>query len=181
MKTDKRIEDYLHLYLGCEVIGKPYAGLPFTEKQHFTVRGVLTGVSKGCVTCHFVDINGVKWDQETRLVFQDVQPILRPLNSMTEEERAALWSVVFNGAHWRKFTGSTRWIPEQSLSSDPRWVLMQGVERLAIEMNGTVWADSDLHSYKHNQHEVTRWLLSKGFDLFSLIPSGLAIDKTTLK
>lgn len=32
-----------------------------------------------------------------------------------------------------------------------------------------------------NTHESTRYLLSKHFDLFGLIESGLAIDKTTLK
>jgi hypothetical protein len=29
--------------------------------------------------------------------------------------------------------------------------------------------------------EYHRWMLSKGFDIFNLIPEGLAIDKTTLK
>lgn len=32
----------------------------------------------------------------------------------------------------------------------------------------------------HGECERTRYLLSKGFDLFGLIESGLAIDKTTL-
>lgn len=32
----------------------------------------------------------------------------------------------------------------------------------------------------HNSHEMTRYLLSKGFDLFGLCESGLAINSTTL-
>lgn len=32
-----------------------------------------------------------------------------------------------------------------------------------------------------NWADRTRYLLSRGFDLFNLIPEGLAIDKTTLK
>jgi hypothetical protein len=161
MKTDKRIEDYLHLYLGCEVIGKPYAGLPFTEKQHFTVRGVLTGVSKRCVTCHFVDINGVKWDQETRLVFQDVKPILRPLNSMTEEEAVDIYNILY--PHVGDYQS-----PNKKVFIVNQYCFGKGIYE---------------ENYQSLRDALPYFpiLLSKGFDLFDLVPSGLAIDKTTLK
>lgn len=43
--------------------------------------------------------------------------------------------------------------------------------------NGTAVANEPLY----NQHQATIYLLSKSFDLFNLIPEGLAIDKTTLE
>jgi hypothetical protein len=40
--------------------------------------------------------------------------------------------------------------------------------------------ENNLHYVKKLEEafELTRYLLSKGFDLFNLIPEGLAIDKT---
>lgn len=106
----------------------------------------------------------------------EIKPILRPLPDITEEERKDIWKIIFK----REFssTGQTIWFKEESLTAEPRWVLMSGVERIGIEMNGDVWADSDLHKYKFNPHEITHYLLSKHFDIFNLIPEGLAIDKT---
>lgn len=37
------------------------------------------------------------------------------------------------------------------------------------------------NSFMRYSAELTKWLLSKHFDLFGLIEAGLAIDKTTLK
>jgi hypothetical protein len=39
---------------------------------------------------------------------------------------------------------------------------------------------SDYQTIFEKQAEITRWLLSKHFDLFQLIEAGLAIDKTKL-
>lgn len=87
-----------------------------------------------------------------------------------------MWLLVFK----RNFVGNNiRFIKERTTLLEPRWVLSSGVERLGIQMNGEVWYDSDLQTYKFNQHLVTLLLLSKGFDLFGLIEAGLAIDKTT--
>jgi len=76
------------------------------------------------------------------------------------------------------FTGNVAFINEKNVHQVPRRVLTQGVERLGIESDGTIWADCDLHPWRHNQHSVTLFLLSKGFDLFDLIESGEAIDAT---
>lgn len=170
----KRIEDYLHLYIGCEV--------KLNDKVAEASKVVLSGIYRGidqrgyspaAPRCQLFTHPGfnIIWVE-----IDEFKPILRRLSSMTEEERAELWSLVFGNEH-RKFTGRTTWFEKPSLSSDPRWVLLQGVERLGIEMNGHVWADSDLHLFKHNQHEVTRWLLSKGFDLFGLHEAGLCLYK----
>lgn len=153
MKKD--IKDYLHLYLGQPCIVTDSDG----NDHEYTID-----------------------DKALFYLSGIVQPVLRPLSDMKEGERAALWDFIFKDRRY-PFNGRTVWYQERTTSSEPRWVLMQGVERLGIEMNGTVWADSDLNNYKHNQHEVTRWFLSKGFDLYGLIEAGLAIDWTiyTLK
>jgi hypothetical protein len=190
MDSVKDIKDFIHLYLGQQVR---------VRKKNDSDREYLVGriceVTRASnhgdwVKVWFDDdlptVTDSTWHQSTSnchfffMNEDEIQIILRRLSSMTEEERSELWSLVF-GTKRSKFRGNTVWFPEETISSDPRWVLMQGVERFGIEMNGTVWADSDLHAFKHNQHEVTRYLLSKGFDLFGLIESGLAIDKETIK
>lgn len=65
---EKKIEDYLHLYLGCEV-----------ETEKFTA--TLLGVE--------LPINAIVYRKETGThVFRlgGIKPLLRPLSSMTEEE-----------------------------------------------------------------------------------------------
>lgn len=111
---------------------------------------------------------------------KDFKLKLRPLSSMTEEERKNLWAVVFSrmNERGRDFNGMTRWIPEKTQLQEPRWVMSQGCERLGIQMNGEVWADCDLHNWKHNPHEVTLFLLKHHFDLFGLLDSGEVIDAT---
>lgn len=143
---EKKIEDYLHLYLGCWLEGGVVKLTPERLQQ------ILDGE-------------------------RDNKPILRPLSSMIEEEMKWLWRFMFN----RDFKGRVIFRDDKTTTSEPRWIMMSGVERLGIEMNGTVWADSDLSNWKHNQHEITRYLISKSFDIFNLIPEGLAIDATTLK
>jgi hypothetical protein len=176
MKTE--IKDVLHLYLGCQCqkMGQE------DDKQLFK----LTGIS-------YDDTQNIWWayfagEEDCYAHIDDVFPILRKLSDMTEEERKELWRLVFsmgNGKtfndRFKDFTGRVQFIDETTYYQVPRYIMMQGVERLAIESDGTVWADCDLHNWRHNQHEVTRWLLSKSFDLFGLIEQGLAIDKATLK
>lgn len=109
------------------------------------------------------------------------KPILRPLSDITKDELSTLWSVVFtrefNGVihkHKANDTGRGSYAAE-------RYVMSSGVERLGVEFDGNIWADSDLSVWRHNKHKITAYLLSKHFDLFGLIESGESIDKTTLK
>lgn len=157
----KDIKDYLHLYL-------PFEFTWVTDAVPF---------HKGEIGIMVAD-NLKYWDEHKRI-------LLRPLSDMTEVERKELWQLVFSQGHGKNFserakdfTGSLRFIDEKTYYNVPRYIMMQGVERLGIESDGNIWADCDLHNWRHNQHETTRWLLSKGFDLFGLIEAGLAIDKT---
>jgi hypothetical protein len=102
--------------------------------------------------------------------------ILRPLESMTEEEKHDIWELCHN----RKFpdSGTITFypaLPGDKRSSD-RWCLWSGVDRVGIEIqDGYVWADCDLKYVRINSHEVTAYLLKKGFDLFDLHAAGLAV------
>lgn len=162
MKTE--FKEVAHLYLGCEV--KENSGL---ERTLF-LKKVTNGNPSNIVE---VGVALVSWN----MYFTEIKPILRPLSGMTEGERKDLWFIVFN----RAFSGKELFFndnPERK--SKARWVLMSGVERLGVETGGHVWADSDLQTWAHNQHDITRYLISKHFDLFNLIESGQAIDRSTL-
>lgn len=147
---DKKITDYLHLYLGCEVEWWNGSGVYVLDPYY---------------------LSEIAEDD----LWEKTKPILRPLSDMTEEEMKELWKIVFN----RTFPPSGR--IESSYLQDkrnPRWILMSGVERLGIQLNGDIWADSDLHNWPMNPHLNTLYMLKKHFDLFGLIEAGLAIDKT---
>lgn len=127
---EKRIQDYLQLYLGCEAM---YGGYGDPERKI-----MILGVSlKDGVQFQFSD-NGV--------IDTDPYPgwmsklILRPLSSMTKEEEVEIVKLAYDCENGRPNL------------------------KLAIASAG--------------YPEVFRYLLSKHFDLFNLIPDGLAIDKT---
>lgn len=73
METSKKIEDYLHLYLGCELLSKS------TGEVVATLLGVVGNEA------HF-KVSGVKYSARC----DNYKPILRPLSDMTEEERSEL-------------------------------------------------------------------------------------------
>lgn len=175
---DRKIEDYLPLYLGCEVFG--------TYDDASGSKGYLTGVTNGGIECEiqFILEDGINVEEEPQFnEAKEVKLAIRKVSEMKLEEMKELWKVVFNREFGRN--GEVGFYDSLAKESKPndisRWVLWSGVERLGIQFDGKIWADSDLGKWDYNQHEVTRWLLSKHFDLFGLIPAGLAIDATTLK
>lgn len=108
-------------------------------------------------------------------IHHGIKPILRPLSDMAKGEMKQLYHIVFG----KEFRGNN--ITHRDVGNkQERWVLWSGVERLFIYKNGDIGADSDLQYYPVHQATVTRWMLSKNFDLFGLIESGQAIDATTL-
>jgi hypothetical protein len=183
----------LALYLGCEGIVDITPNLPGTKGINFHIDKV---------PCKLIGAN-INVDNSIRVIYPEplkyeslyfegtskhyedsvwpfqFKPILRRIEDMTDEEKKDVYALIFK----KPFpdSGQIVWRADKTISSEPRWILMTGVDRVGIQMDGTVWADCDLHIYKHNQHEITTYLLSKHFDLFSWIESGNAIDKTTLK
>ena len=133
---EKKIEDYLHYYIGCFAI---YAG--HGKEEIITITGINTATENYSPKIYFdfyehdgSDSDGIYWLKKL---------ILRPLSSMTEDEFNELEKqigfsddTIFDENTWRYFDGTL--LPEQF-----------------------------------------HYLLSKGFDLFGLIESGLAIDAIT--
>lgn len=113
-------------------------------------------------------------------------PILRPASSITEDERKELWRLVFSQGEGRRypnmqnFRGRSFRIEETERKSKPRWIMMQGVERLAIEDDGHVWADCDLNYWRFCHAPIVEYLTRIGIDLFGLIDSGEALDAKTV-
>lgn len=77
----KELKDYLHLYLGCEIIG--------TYRDASGSKGYLTGITNGGCDCEiqFILEDGINVEEEPYINdIAQVKPILRPLSDMTEDE-----------------------------------------------------------------------------------------------
>ena len=137
---------------------------------------------KGCVMQHSGDQLETTYPILTGWLLdrlnENFKPVLLKILDITDAERKEIYKLAFKRDSPE--SGTTVFREDRTLQSEPRWVLSTGVDRLGIETNGTVWVDCDLHPYKHNQHEITLFLLKRGFDLFGLIESGQAVDATTL-
>lgn len=169
----KNIKDYLHLYLGCEI----YA-------EGFQIRKLTPLVL-------------MEWDDH----YYPFKPILRSLSDMTEEEAIELQCITtpYRCIDWDKDPSKydVTFHTDHKLGKDhPNYKqvfsitvvdLRRDFDYMNINLNGDIIrynheADKDpvINERVHNHHETTRYLLSKHFDLFGLIESGLAIDKTKL-
>ena len=118
---EKNIKDYLHLYLGCEVV-------------YPSLNGDLKGIITHKLLSDIIVPHGL------------LKPLLRPLADMSGEEIKEYEAMV----------------------------------EVAKDYGGlkvNTWSES----FVCELAEQTRWLLSKHFDLFSLIPSGLALEKQNSK
>lgn len=161
---DKKIEDYLHLYFGCEVFdsfkldGKEYSQ---------TIK---------------LSVSNFQWVCDC-IVGGRHRLILRPLSDMTEEEVLELCKtaspVIFGDYRFAK------WEVERSPHEICHWTV---TNKNSIDYFNISSTDGDVDIYaKDGQPDPTNidnnyrfWYLKKGFDLFGLIDAGLAIDKTKL-
>jgi len=131
----------------------------------------------GCKLAHIwaLDSNYIELDlNRLKLGTKDFKPILRKIESISDDEKRELYFIVF-GKTYPKENRIT--YHEGNNLVYARWVLMSGVERLGIEVNGDVWADSDLQKWKFNPSVVFRYFISNGFDVFDLIKNDEAFDK----
>lgn len=123
---NKKLQDYLHLYLGCEM-----------KHQSFQANVILKGVTITGFSVGFKDD-----DARFNTLHENCKLLLRPLSDMRAAELLEV---------------------ESMLPVDE-----------AIE-------EEDVIKMLGQSAECTRWLLAKSFDLFGLIESGLALDKTKHK
>lgn len=173
---EKNIKDYLHLYLGCEVNIEKY------YKQYH-------GILKGCKHNGFcVQTDGDRaetWHNEE----VPLQLLLRPLSDMTEEEMIAYLQILFSDVDDKidadEFDlemfyndGGSMVDGDIEVGANISCRCYEG--QIAIRNCGSTFLFDDSGELTRviNIPEGIRLLLSKHFDLFGLIESGLAIDKT---
>lgn len=150
---ERKIEDYLYLYLGCEAI--------FDNKRWKLFRidnkiARLTRPREGRSYGSWVECN-----------IKDCFPLLRPLSDMTEEDVSEWSDVTVTNTPYcveldskDEFGEFTTVYPDGSILSKSK-------------------DDGDIRPI--NGGHLFRLLLSKHFDLFGLIEAGLAINSTTTK
>jgi len=157
---EKKLKDYLHLFLGCECMWKVFGDDDIEFKKSSIDLKILDRV----------------YDRQPFVI----KPILRPLSSMTEDECGDIYTIERD-----RFLGH-KTIDFDVRKSDNGFVVTRIDlldDRLMIGFYGQIYKIIEDGTSPHiepirNQHEITRYLLSKHFDLFGLIESGLAIDKT---
>lgn len=146
------IKGVLHFYLGCQVL---------IESEMFGVNGkpdkiidILTQVNAdGSVEC-----------KNHTPPEDDFKPILRPLSSMTEEEAKELLRIRYARNGWAE----PIYERHSSICIDFKFASSDG----KFNQTQLDWDMLDAAS--------VAYLISKGFDLFNLIPEGKAIDATSL-
>lgn len=153
VSIEKKIEDYLHLYIGCEAV------VDYHENKK---EGVCIDAITGMDGKYLFTTNG-----ETFL-HKKVKPILRPLSDMTEEEKTEI------AKQWT-------WYEEMQIVGEQHFNIRHEINHQMVEkaLDFTNEDDGDRMS-PLAYYQVLPYLLKHGFDLFGLIESGLAIDKTKL-
>ncbi len=144
----KKIEDYLHHYFGCEIL---------IEKSSYNL-----------VHEHSI-LSGEKYKLTPKLFYliqdgamQYTKPILRPLSDMTEKEIIDLF--ILRAVHHKI----------EIVREDIKRVSIQGHGFIQIEFKDL---ESDYQNIDVLYPNQFLYLLKQGFDLFNLIPDGLAIDR----
>lgn len=173
---EKNIKDYLHLYLGAEVEGG--------GNVTYALLAALDEIS--------LETNSNTW--------RGIKPILRPLSDMTGGEADEFALLCLNSPHAPKNfdTITIDEIQTEVVYNDGGNMLDDDVEvyigiacrcidgYVSIMKDGRIGMsdENDIPTEKmkpvDDVYGKVVWLLSKHFDLFGLIESGLAIDKTKL-
>lgn len=180
----KKIEDYLHFYLGCEVK---------TDTGKLTLTGI--HIDKWSRIEKAVVLNG---NVTHTIAFEYIKPILRQLSDMTEEEANLFaWLCLDSEHHLDDETKVSRDEIDTDLHKNDNATMLDGDIEIYIEVSCrcyegavvirkdgsiTLWNNEDEADERIDGMAFKiKYLLSKHFDLFGLIEFGLAIDKTTLK
>lgn len=145
------LKDVIHYYLGQECI---------VPLNHGTIMSIITGFNG----LHNETGSGVYIKDSVNLFpYEDIKPLLRPLSDMKDEE--IIWMFVLRA----EYNGQT--VDKQCSRTSLERTFMQ------IEFKDLSSDYQDIRTMYPNQF---KFLLSKGFDLFKLIPNCLALDKTKL-
>jgi hypothetical protein len=164
-KEQLAVTEYLHLYLGCEV-------------QTINGTGILisvgdSGRGEDCVvSIQTNDEESGFYGEWTDYDFEHhkIKPILRPLSDMTEEEAQVLFRMYWGRDYEEDWSGDTG-----SAYFKPRRINPTKEHTMRI-IEGLDYQTGDFLTVA----KIVPRLLALGFDLFGLIPAGLAIDATTI-
>lgn len=152
-----KLEDYLHLYLGCDVMLTEPDSAPFEVK--------LTGVinertdDEERLRIQVFESDGPEAYEGRGIIWcddEEVELILRPLSDMTKEEAKEIAAV---------YTGYTI-----------NWVHIKDGQIIFNYYEGDE-VQENVFDIGYSNPEGFLYMLSRGFDLFGLIDAGLAIDK----
>jgi hypothetical protein len=166
----KELKTYAHLYMGCEV-NILHRVLDDTEET-FVERGKLVGITESEVERgKLIAIIDMNCESLQECYIEDVKLILRPLSDMSEEEARHIYRSYFGKStaeDWSGDTGSAYFRPKQ--------ITPNKTHGLRI-VEGEDYSSGDFMTVVG----LMPYLLSRGFDLFGLIDSGLAVSKTETK
>jgi hypothetical protein len=182
---NKNIKDIIHLYFGCECetySGKrgTFAGFDICEKDRSMI----------IHTVRYFDVDDYDVLNDDEMCEQ-IKLILRPLSDLTEEEfkeYSKPKTFATYGGYWYAcdreldpdFEGDVIEHINEACDDDPENVIMCHAKSKSISYG---WIEYEDKYHGFGMKENATWiafLLAKGFDLFGLIPAGLAIDKTKL-
>lgn len=166
----KQLIDYLHFYLGCDLK---------------TDTGVvkLIAVQKEVIPCtdyRVICLNG----NVTHELKGEFKPILRPLSDMTEDEILEVCKL-FSPTAWGEYRFK-KWVAKKDPKSNDSWISYDVTNENSTYSFTVDLIDGDIMLYDDDDYEPIHvdnnyrfWYVRNGFDIFGLIGSGLAIDKTT--
>ena len=138
----RNIKDFIHLYFGCR------CQFEDIRNEDTTDVGVLIEVGKDFAVIK--DGKGI----ENEVMLFEVKPILRPLSSMSDDEK---WDLL-------SFIG---------------YDLICDIDVIDISFINPQAKDDDRFA-PEVYYKATLWFLKHHFDLYGLIEAGLAIDATTI-
>lgn len=118
-------------------------------------QGILRGLKS---EYFFIQVKGDKSATPHRDISK-IKPLLRRLSSMTEEEMGEYWSIIGGAPHLFDRDYFMEWLENGHTESEWESGMVFGHYEAAL---------------------TTKFLLSKGFDLFFLIETGQAIDAEKL-
>lgn len=114
----------------------------------------------------------------------DIKPILRPLSDMTEDEILEVCKL-FSPTAWGEYRFK-KWVAKKDPKSNDSWIYYDVTNENSTYSFTVDLIDGDIMLYDDDDYEPIHvdnnyrfWYVRNGFDIFGLIGSGLAIDKTT--
>lgn len=192
---EKKLQDYIHFYLGQEAEGFWTEEDGSNPQSEGIGKIVKVATKETCPPWPVVLFLSIRRHNDSRYErhfdFNQVKPLLRPLSDMTDEEAGWVWSYSFeSGLTTQLGTFFDFDIHKVKDGNEVVSLIIKRTDRpdhaVNISLDGTsiVYHDGDINKPPifcwrcvHGAIQF-RFLLSCGFDLFGLIPAGLALDKT---